>query len=155
MQILNLLEKRKDLAFICIGDSTRGTNGKEELQAAVAQKGLSERVFFEKRKKTPYYALEFADIFAFTSYAEGFGLALYEAGLFGASAVCSNIPAINGILSQNEVSFFELDDTASLNAAVDEALSQKAQKMSNFKKLVEERYSEQRMFEAYRQIYLK
>lgn len=89
------------------------------------------------------------------SYSEGFSLALLESGTIGSSVVCSDIPAFNLPFSENEVSFFKLNDIKSLEIAVDEALKFKEEKKVVLKKRIRETYSEEMMFQKYEKLYNK
>ena len=149
LQILRLLKVRHDLAYVCIGEGAQ----KRELEDFAESNGIKDRVFFSPFKKNPYYVMESADIFAIPSYSEGFSLALLEAGSVGASVVCSDIPSFSRPFSTSEVSFFTLNDTASLSRAVDEAILQKECKKVALKEKIESTFSEQKMFGSYEEVY--
>lgn len=87
------------------------------------------------------------------TYTEGFSLALLEAGIMGDSVVCSNMSSFNISFSSKEVSFFELDSTATLGKTLDKDYLLKEQKKENFKNLIKTKYSEDIMFEKYLQLY--
>lgn len=148
-QILKLLIKRNDLAYICIGDG----NYKKKLEKFVKKNKLNDRVYFSSNKKNPYNVLEYSDLFMIPSYSEGFSLALLEAGLIGASVVCSNIPSFNLPFSNNEVTFFETDKIDSLSNAVNLALINKKTKMKCLQQKIKEEISENCMYEKYKALY--
>ena len=53
-----------------------------------------------------------------SSYSEGFPLAILEAGFEQLPVVCSDIPIFRELFTEEEVCFFELDNTPSLELAV-------------------------------------
>lgn len=148
-QILRLLQLRKDLSYICIGE---GKQKKELIDFAVKNK-IADRIYFSPFKKNPYHVMNYADVFMIPSYSEGFSLALLEAGAVGASVVCSDIPAFTMPFSNTEVSFFKLDNITSLSCAVDNALKQKAEKAFSLKNKIFSRFSEEKMFLEYERLY--
>lgn len=150
-QILELLKTRKDLAYVCIGEGSQ----KQELIRFASKNKIADRVYFSTFRKNPYYVMKFADVFMIPSYSEGFSLALLEAGNIGSSVVCSDIQAFNLPFSKNDVSFFQLENIKSLSDAVDEALKYKEQKKSSLINKINERFSEQKMFEEYEKEYIK
>ena len=150
-QILKLLKRRTDLAYICIGDGEQ----KKKLIKYAKRNDINNRIFFSPFKKNPYHIIKYVDVFVFPSYSEGFGLALIEAGLIGTSAVCSIIPSTTRICNDSEVSFFTLDDIDSLSIAVDEAINLKIEKIEKFKKHIENDFTEYKMFQAYQKLYKK
>lgn len=151
LQILELLKIRSDLAYICIGEGEQ----KSRLIKFAADNNIAERCCFSPFKKNPYNVMKYADIFMIPSYSEGFSLALLESGTIGSSVVCSDIPAFNLPFSENEVSFFKLNDIKSLEIAVDEALKFKEEKKVVLKKRIRETYSEEMMFQKYEKLYNK
>jgi len=151
LQILELVKMRSDFAYICIGEGKQ----KSKLIKFAADNNIAERCCFSPFKKNPYNVMKYADIFMIPSYSEGFSLALLESGTIGSSVVCSDIPAFNLPFSENEVSFFKLNDIKSLEIAVDEALKFKEEKKVVLKKRIRETYSEEMMFQKYEKLYNK
>lgn len=148
MQILHLLEKDKCFAYVCIGSG----DYKTELEQFVKEKSLQNRVAFFDAIERPYVVLKDADIFCFPSYSEGQGLALLESGFAGTSAVCSEIPAF-GIFSEDEISFFCLDDVDSLQNACELAIEKRSQKIAALKNRVERDFSQEKMLLGYKELY--
>ncbi len=148
LQILRLLEKDERFAYVCIGSG----NYKAELEKFVVEKKLQNRVAFFDAVERPYVVLKDADIFCFPSYSEGFSLALLESGLVGASAVCSDIPAFK-VFSENEISFFTLDDTGSLQKACEVAIEKRDERITALKNHVEREFSQEKMLLEYQTLY--
>jgi len=148
-QILHLLKKRNDLAYICIGDGDQ----KRRLEEFVANNNLSERVTFFGFRRNPYNVMTYADVFVMSSYSEAFGLSLLEAGLVGSAVVCSSIPVFNLLYSNKEVSFFELDNIESLSTAVSSSIANKEIYKKNLYKKITTNFSEENMFHNYEALY--
>lgn len=150
MQVLRLLEKDGRFAYVCIGSG----NYKAELERFVSEKKLQSRVAFFDAVERPYVVLKDADIFCFPSYSEGFSLALLESGLVGVSVVCSDIPAFK-VFSENEISFFSLDDTGSLRRACETAIEKRGEKLTALKKRIGRDFSQEKMLLEYQQLYVR
>lgn len=148
LQVLRLLEKDGRFAYVCIGSG----NYKAELERFVSEKKLQSRVAFFDAVERPYVVLKDADIFCFPSYSEGFSLALLESGLVGASVVCSDIPAFK-VFSENEISFFSLDDTDSLRRACEAAIEKRGEKLAALKKRIGRDFSQEKMLLEYQALY--
>lgn len=150
-QILELLVRRKDLAYVCIGNG----NQKEELKKFCENHKITDRVYFSDFKKNPYNIMKYADLFGIPSFSEGFSLALLEAGTIGSSVICSDIPAFSCPFSTKEVSFFKLNNIDSLSRAVDEALENKEMKQNALASKIQNSFTEEIMFNKYDDLYHK
>ena len=116
-QILKALTTLKDFAFVVIGKGPELNSLKEK----VTKMKLTERVLFFDYQNEPYNYLQFFDLYVIPSYSEGFGLSMVEAALAKKSIVCSSIASFHEIFSNNEVTFFKLDDTNSLTQSIRDA----------------------------------
>jgi glycosyltransferase involved in cell wall biosynthesis len=110
LQVVEVLEKLPDYAFVIIGEGPYLA----KLKKSVEKLKLSNRVLFIPYISAPYSYLQLIDTYMMPSYSEGFGLAMVEAALAQKSIVCSNLPSFHEIFSENEVCFFELDNSDSL-----------------------------------------
>jgi len=110
-QILELLQKDKRYFFTAVGGSNSDI---ERLQGIARQLGILERCNFIGYRKDPWRHLVNTDVFVFPSRSEGFGLVLAEAALVGIPIVCSDIPTFREMFSDEEVSFFKLNDIRDL-----------------------------------------
>ena len=93
------------------GDDLKGAYTRE-LQNLIQSKGLKDRVFLKGKTDQVLDVYMNADIFAFPSAYEGFGMALAEAMSAGLPAVAyRSCPAVNEIV-RNEVNGLLVDDGA-------------------------------------------
>lgn len=98
------------------GDDVKGVYTKE-LRTLIQKKHLEERVFLKGKTDQVLSAYLNADIFAFPSAYEGFGMALAEAMSAGLPAVAyRSCPAVNEIV-RNEMSGLLVDDGVEAFAA--------------------------------------
>ena len=118
-QLIKVLEKRKDLAVVIIGEG----EAKNELIELSRTLNVIDRTLFLDYLPTPYNYLSLFDVYAMCSRSEGFGLAAVEATLMQTPVVCSNISIFKEIFDDTKVSFFELDNISSLLESINIAIS--------------------------------
>ena len=116
-QVINALPSLPEYIYVIFGEGPY----LQTLKDTVIKLDLQDRVLFLPYIKAPYSYLYLIDIYMMPSYSEGFGLAMVEAALAGKSIVCSNLPSFHEIFTDEEVSFFELDNTDSLVQAITNA----------------------------------
>lgn len=150
-QIIRVLSRLKDYAFIIIGEGPDIIN----LKTLADELNVRNRVLFLPYQKNPYKFLPYFDIYVMPSYSEGFGLAMVEAALSGKSIVCSNIPSFHEIFHEDEVSFFDLDNMNALENAIIRAYEGKINYGMLAKKRADEAFTAQRMAENYLEYYQK
>ncbi|MEA9413122.1 glycosyltransferase family 4 protein [Flavobacterium sp. PL02] len=114
LQVVKVLELLPDYVFVLIGQGPYLAKIKKNVEKL----NLSDRVLFIPYIQAPYSYLKFFDIYMMPSYSEGFGLAMVEAALAQKSIVCSKLASFYEIFNDNEVCFFELDDSESLAQAI-------------------------------------
>ncbi len=148
-QILHALSQDSSLAYVCVGDG----NDKKHLESLSKSLGVMDRCSFFGFQKNPYLLMRYADVFCCPSYSESFCLALFEAGTIGSSVVCGRIPVFTELFSENEVTFFTLDDTASLKCALNEAFLHKSEKKTSLKSRIERDFSREKMLSGYEAVY--
>lgn len=148
-QIIDVLKELPDFAFVCIGNGPE----LEVIRHQASINGVNDRIIFYPFIRAPYNILNLVDIFAIPSYSEGFSLALLEAGLFGTSVICSDIPSFNKPFNSNEVTFFILNDIESLKKGILEAYIRRLEKKENLKKKIINNYSQEKMFSNYVKLY--
>ena len=90
LNVFELMSKDSDARLILVGDGEEGEN----LRAAVAEKGLSERVSFTGNVSNVEEYMSAMDAFAFPSEYEGLGIVAVEAQCSGLYTVASTgVPA--------------------------------------------------------------
>jgi glycosyltransferase involved in cell wall biosynthesis len=125
-QIIPLLVLNQNYAFLIVGDGDE----RAFLEAMAIQYGVSSRFKVIGFRENGFRYLSYLNLFVMPSRSEGMSLALLEAIALKIPIVCADIPAISHELSDNEVSFFKLDDEQSLNDACKWAL-QNSEEISN------------------------
>ncbi|WP_141428505.1 glycosyltransferase family 4 protein [uncultured Alistipes sp.] len=116
-QIIQALSYMKNYAFVIIGEGPDIANLKQKAQNLC----VHDRVLFFPYQKNPCNYLPYFDVYVMPSYSEGFGMAMVEAALAGKAIVCSDISSFHEIFNENEVRFFTLDNTDSLQQAIHSA----------------------------------
>ena len=150
-QVVKLLEKRKDLALVFIGEGKEIKN----LQNLARQLNVNEQIIFLPYLKRPYNYLNLFDVYIMPSRSEGFGLALVEAALAKSAIVCSDIEVFHEIFNDGEVTFFTLEDINSLDYAITESLQTRTIKSENALLRAKNSFSGKKMGENYLEFYYK
>lgn len=119
--LVDLLVYRKELAVVLVGDGDQ----REHLTQKARLLGVSDRLHILgfKSNHIDYYA--YFDIYAMTSYSEGFGLAMIEAMSVDLPIVCSDLEIYRDHFSSADVGIFRVGDVLSLVDAVDAVLLMK------------------------------
>ena len=123
-QVIKILPQMDDYAFVIIGDGPEVDN----LKHLSEKMKVSDRVLFLPYISEPYNYLSYFDVYMMTSYSEGLSLAMIEAALAEKSIVCSNLPTFQEVFSNEEVSFFETNNSESLVNAIKDAYRKKTTK---------------------------
>jgi glycosyltransferase involved in cell wall biosynthesis len=115
-QIIDFLKSDtlNEYIFVLVGDGPDLDNLKEY----ASKKDVLNKCFFIPKTSDVNNFLRYFDIFVMTSYSEGMPLALLEAASHKLPVVCSSIPVITEIFSNEEISYFSLDNSKSLINAV-------------------------------------
>ena len=150
-QTILALKYLPDYFFIVIGEGAE----KEALQKLANEQSVADRCLFLGYKKNAISYLKYFDVYAATSYSEGFGLSLLEAGQCKLPIVCSNIAIFKELYNENEVVFYELDNIVSLSEAIAKAFNYKQQYAENIYKRAIDDYSIENMSNQYLKLYCK
>jgi glycosyltransferase, family 1 len=148
-QTILALKHLPDYFFIIVGDGTE----LENLKSLAKRENVYDRCWFLGYKKNAISYLKYFDVYAATSYSEGFGLSLLEAGQCKLPIVCSNIAIFKELYNENEVVFYELDNIASLSEAIAKAFNNKQQYAENIYKRAIDDYSIENMSNQYLKLY--
>lgn len=125
---------------------------KSRLIQLAKEYNVYDRVCFAGYHKNAYRYLPYYDIFAMPSRSEGFPLALLEASIIGVSTVCSDIPVFKELYSEEEVSFFELENIESLVASIKNMANKKSYSIAIYHKYLNE-YAPHSFYQRYIDIY--
>lgn len=143
---LRLLPEQYKLLLIGAGKE------KDALDSLANKTGIGERILFLGERVEAHRFLPLIDVFAMTSRSEGFCLALTEAALYGRNIVCADIPGMREKYSEEEVTYFDPDSAQELANAI-LAAQKSGEKAEQAKAVAEERFSTERMYEAYARVY--
>ena len=148
-QIIHALKKDSGLGFLVVGDGPEIEN----LQQLADSLEVRDRVLFLGSRPAGYRYLKYIDVFALPSYAEGFPLSLIESFSYGVPAVCSRIDDVSSVLSEDQVSYFNLNDIDSLMSAISKVQENHKDRCEDAKKLYEEQFSPEMMASKYISLY--
>ena len=148
-QVINILPRLKDYAFVIIGEGPDIAR----LKSLAVETGVADRVLFFPYQVNPCNYLPYFDAYMMPSYSEGFGLSMVEAAMAGKAVVCSDIPSFHEIFSDGEACFFRLDDSSSLEKAIRTAVVEKQLKGEIARHKAEDRFSVQAMAQNYLDYY--
>ncbi|MFH4868929.1 glycosyltransferase family 4 protein [Vibrio diabolicus] len=151
-QVIDLLYSDEDnkYVFVLVGD---GPDLNSLMEYAQEKNVRNRCIFFGKTNNVHEFIVSF-DIFIMTSYSEGMPLALLEAASNKVPIVCSSLPVIKEVFSEDEVSFYELGNIASLNNAVNNAVVHSTSLSSNVYIKYLHRYTDTAMSEKYQDLYI-
>ena len=114
-QVLRVLPYIENVQYHIAGNGQE----MENLKNLAAELGITEKVIFHGFLNDINSFLSNLDIFIFPSKSEGFSLSLLEAAAYKLPIIASDIPNFREIFTENEISFFKLDDKYSLINAID------------------------------------
>lgn len=119
IQLVDFLSINSEFAVVIIGDG----EDKENLLSYAFELGVQDRFIILGFRDNAYNYYRYFDIYAMTSYSEGFGLAMIEAMSHELPIVCSKLQLYDEYFSDNDVSFFEPDNIESLVQAFSKIVS--------------------------------
>lgn len=149
-QIIEVLPLLKDFCFICIGDGEE----LEKLKKLAQKNNTIDRVLFLGKRNNARIYFKYFDIFAMTSSNEGAPISLLEASSLGIPSICTNIPVLNKLFNQNEVSFFEYKNISSLKDAIIYAHKNSSKFSINIRKRFQKSYTSKIMAKEYLNFYI-
>jgi glycosyltransferase involved in cell wall biosynthesis len=146
--LIRLLSRVPSGSLVILGDGPERKN----LEHMVSILHLQDRVKFLGHVRHAHQYNVLFDIFAHPSLSEGFSLSLIEAAMHQKKIVCSDIPCFKEAFDDTEVTFFNSDDEASIDQAVEEALRDDLKPMKAYTRAITY-YAESAMADAYSQLY--
>jgi len=150
-QVIKSLVYLPNTYFVVLGTGQE----KEALSNLAVELGVEKRCLFLGFKNDPLNYYQYFDIFVLPSRVEGFPLSLIEAASVKKAIVCSNLPILTEAFSEDEVSFFQLDDIQSLVGAIHNALNhKKTLELKVYEKYINA-YTSKKMAQNYFEVYSK
>ena len=129
----------------------------EEIKQLASKMSIENKIIFTGRfeEEEKIEILSALDCFAFTSSAEGFGIALIEAMAAGIPVVSSDIPVLKDV-GGDVVKYFNSGSHDSLVSALKSIISnrQESNKLAVLSKEYVKRYSIENFYSKYRELYL-
>lgn len=116
---IKALSKLNDVKLFIVGDG----KSKADLMTLTKEYNVEDRVFFAGYKEDAYRYIPYYDVYMMPSKSEGFPLALLEAISLKCNAVISDIPIFKEFFTDEEVTFFKLDDVSDCARAITTAMS--------------------------------
>lgn len=113
-QLIEFLKNNLDYAVVVIGDG----EDRDNLECLIKTYNLQDRFILLGFKDNSIDYYKYFDIYAMTSYSEGFGLAMLEGMSQSLPVVCSNLPLYKGYFDDTNVSLFEPKNIESLSNAI-------------------------------------
>lgn len=113
-QLIEFLINNSNFAVVLIGNG----EDKKNLESLRERYSLQDRFILLGFKDNSIDYYKYFDIYAMTSYSEGFGLAMLEAMSQSLPVVCSNLPLYRGYFDDKNVSLFVPNDIVSLTKAI-------------------------------------
>ncbi len=148
-QLIEAIKFLPEYALVIIGNGIEYDN----LVSLANKMKVSDRCLFLGYKKNAIDYLELFDLYAMTSYSEGFPLSLLEAGQKNLPIVCSDIPLFRELFNDEEVCFFNLDNIESLVLSIQRANDNKDSYAQNVNEKILSNYSVGNMVDEYYSIY--
>lgn len=108
-QIIRAIAEDQAYGLLIIGEGKQRLN----LEKLAKRKGCLDRCLFLGHKRDAFRYLKYIDIYAMSSYQEGFGLVTLEAAQFKKPLICSDIPVFREIFSENTVAYFKKNNPSS------------------------------------------
>lgn len=113
-QLIEFLINNSNFAVVLIGDG----DDRKNLESLIEKHSLKDRFILLGFKDNSIDYYKYFDIYAMTSYSEGFGLAMLEAMSQSLPVVCSNLPLYRGYFDDTNVALFEPKNIESLSNAI-------------------------------------
>lgn len=122
-QLIPFLQKHINYAVVIIGNG----NYWDALHELIRESGLVDRFILLGFKNNSIDYYNYFDIYATTSYSEGFGLAMLEAMSHKLPVVCSRLEIYEEYFSDDTICLFNPDDSLQLEQAILKATYNKEQ----------------------------
>lgn len=148
-QVIKSLQFLNDTYFVILGSG----EDEEYLKKLSVQLNVDDRCLFLGFKKNPLDYYKYFDLFILPSRREGFPLSLIEAASMKKAIVSSSLGVIKETFTEDEVTFFDLDNMESLLLAIHKALDNKATLSLNVYQKYLSAYTSKKMSDEYLLMY--
>jgi glycosyltransferase involved in cell wall biosynthesis len=148
-QLVQLLSINLNYSLIIIGDGVE----REALIALSEKIGVSERCLFLGYRANAADYFSYFDVYAVTSFSEGFPLVLLEAASHGLPTVCSDLPIFKEVFDSSEVGFYRLYDILDLSQTIDKVMENSTSYSVRIRRKFEMNYTAEKMCNKYLDIY--
>ena len=150
-QLIEFLKANESFAVAIVGDG----DDRDNLEKLAKESDVQDRFILLGFKDNSIDYYKYFDIYAMTSYSEGFGLAMLEAMSQSLPIVCSNLPLYKGYFDDTNISLFEPSNKQSL----EDAILKVSENMEYYKesayKLWQEKFSLEAMGNKHIELYKK
>jgi len=150
-QLIEFLKEHQNFAVVIIGNG----EDRENLENLAKKYNVEDRFLLLGFKDNSIDYYKYFDIYAMTSYSEGFGLAMLEAMSQSLPVVCSNLPLYEGYFDDTNISLFEVGNKKSLEDAILKVNDNKEYYKKSAYKLFEEKFSLDVMVDRHIELYKK
>jgi glycosyltransferase involved in cell wall biosynthesis len=113
-QLIEFLKMQPSYAVVLIGDGEEN----DHLIQLAKKLGVSERLFLLGFKNNSVGYYRYFDVYATTSYSEGFGLAMLEAMSQSLPIVCTDLPIYKQYFDPSKICLYKPDDVDGLCNAI-------------------------------------
>lgn len=148
-QVIKVLPKIPNLYFVVLGSGIEENN----LKSLASELSVLDRCLFLGFKSNPFEYYKYFDIFILPSRGEGFPLALLEAASMKKAIICSNLDVCKEAFTDNEISFFKLDDLEDLKSKILFTYHNKINFENNVYKAFLQKYTSEIMAKNYLELY--
>jgi len=148
-QLIRVLKKDESLFLLVVGDGAE----RENLINLAKELNVNQRCMFLGYKKHCLAYYKYFHIYGMTSHAEGFPLVLIEAAAMKVPAICSDIEMFHELFTENEVSYFKINDIDSLYDSVQKIRNNPITYINSFHRKYKNNFTAAKMAEGYLNIY--
>lgn len=117
--LIQFLSLNPKVCVVIVGDGPH----KDKLLSLAKYYNVEERLYILGFKDNSISYYKYFDIFALTSYSEGFGLAMLEALAQGIPTLLSDLPIYEGFFDETTVCLFDPQDIRSFESAFNKIIS--------------------------------
>ena len=148
--MIEALIKDDSLVFLLVGYGPE----LENLKKLAFNSGVDSRLLSIGRKKNAYHYMPLFDVYVMPSLSEGFPIALLEAVALKNKVVCSDLAIFKEAFTENEITFFILNDIDSLINSIHSAYNNLSKSQKAFERYLYQ-YTVKSMVNRYHSLFLQ